>query len=602
MTKASSVPTHDRLAHLVDFLTSPIVASLYDFHPNDLGTSGFRPPAEWEDWWDWAGADYQDADDKATEPWLCILNYYDFCRSSEEGPGQLCSDASEATLPVSVRCLVEQACSLAVSREFGRTIYPDEGKTYYAEGANTKTHHNPDDALPGMSPKKAHEVIRMSQFVGDLLAGNASLSSIQHVVDVGAGQAYLSRMLRDRHGLHVLALDYSDVQTQGAAKRDAPKRQRASRSNGPTKQRSPVHGRDRKEPETTGSTEDVPDSPASRGSLTYVTAKIDPETLLDSTHGWIDRQLAAANASSPSGCSPSTAQREPSPAPVLFVALHACGSLTPDILRAFAAALKAEPPSHSPPGPVLAEAAWTPAAAAVVGCCYNMLRPEDVPLSAAMRTARPRFTLSPGHLQIAAQVPAGWARTPETLRGARVALRKVVWRALIQDTLAAGQPAADARIEAGGRSSLEAKSAAAFAGKVGRGEALNSVEGDAGVLPEGGGEGRRFRRLGRLNDAAYADWETFTQRVQAKLGLPPLSSPPDRRQERRVEVFHVLRCVVGPVVESLLMLDRAAWVEEKLESTGLGVQLVNIFDQASGSGRNVAIVIQPQGDHGETNQ
>ena len=49
--------------------------------------------------------------------------------------------------------------------------------------------------------------------------------------------------------------------------------------------------------------------------------------------------------------------------PVLFVALHACGSLTPDILRAFLLA------STQPP------AAWKPFGVVAVGCCYNLMNP-----------------------------------------------------------------------------------------------------------------------------------------------------------------------------------------------------------------------------------
>ena len=51
--------------------------------------------------------------------------------------------------------------------------------------------------------------------------------------------------------------------------------------------------------------------------------------------------------------------------PVLFVALHACGSLTPDILRAFLAA-------SSP----AVDRKWRPVGGIIVGCCYNLLAPS----------------------------------------------------------------------------------------------------------------------------------------------------------------------------------------------------------------------------------
>ena len=157
----------------------------------------------------------------------------------------------------------------------------------------------------------------------------------------------------------------------------------------------------------------------------------------------------------------------------------------------------------------------------------------DFPLSHALRSNVGRdMSLNANHFQLAAQVPAQWTRTTETLRDARLALRKIVWRALINDLFITAEPEA---------ASEETKP---------------------------GSDGRRSRRLGRLNDAAYADWETFAHRVRTKLGLREDSlMRADRRRERRIEVFHVLRCIIGPVIESLIMLDRAVWVHEELEAS-----------------------------------
>jgi hypothetical protein len=47
--------------------------------------------------------------------------------------------------------------------------------------------------------------------------------------------------------------------------------------------------------------------------------------------------------------------------PIVVVALHACGDLTPSILR-FLTACKADPPQQ-----------WRIVGAVVVGCCYNMM-------------------------------------------------------------------------------------------------------------------------------------------------------------------------------------------------------------------------------------
>jgi hypothetical protein len=69
----------------------------------------------------------------------------------------------------------------------------------------------------------------------------------------------------------------------------------------------------------------------------------------------------------------------------------------------------------------------------------------------------------------------------------------------------------------------------------------------------------------------------------------------DQGLERFLEVVHTLRCLLGPAVETTILLDRLLWIYEKLENNGshMRVSLVNLFDQATGSGRNVAIVVAP---------
>lgn len=161
-------------------------------------------------------------------------------------------------------------------------------------------------------------------------------------------------MLRDRLHLHVLALDWSEVQTKGAARKEDMKANRRSGHKHAAKSSVP-HNQNTAAPPGV-STRNGPLGNSSAGSLTYVTTKIDTDTLLASARAWL-------------------AERHPSvtpdlvvPTPVLLVALHACGSLTPDILRAFVAAYK--------PAPGTGPCVWAPRAAVIVGCCYNMLREQ----------------------------------------------------------------------------------------------------------------------------------------------------------------------------------------------------------------------------------
>ena len=115
--------------------------------------------------------------------------------------------------------------------------------------------------------------------------------------------------------MHVLALDASDSQAKGAERRGL--RQK---------------------------------SLSNQGSLTYRIGNITPNTLLQSVDKWIT-DLSPLAAGSP-------------PSPVVFVALHACGSLTLDILRTSISEM------HGSDG---GNRSWSLKAAIVVGCCYNMM-------------------------------------------------------------------------------------------------------------------------------------------------------------------------------------------------------------------------------------
>lgn len=174
----------------------------------------------------------------------------------------------------------------------------------------------------GMSPKKAHEVARMAAYAVALVRASSFPEESLHIVDVGAGQGYLTRALKARlPQAHVLALDADEAQTAGAQKWE----------------RRMLQG---VEP-----------------PIAHRTVLIGEGTLLRAVDEWVDEGGAK-------GRTEENAAR--APVPVLFVALHACGSLTPDVLRAFTAARQRTSPAS----------AWYPAAAVVVGCCYNLMHPS----------------------------------------------------------------------------------------------------------------------------------------------------------------------------------------------------------------------------------
>lgn len=87
-----------------------------------------------------------------------------------------------------------------------------------------------------------------------------------------------------------------------------------------------------------------------QGSLTYQIAKVTPCSLLQSVNKWI------------TDSSPLTVESHPPS--VVFVALHACGSLTTDILRTSVSVMRRSDEKKR---------GWSLRAAFVVGCCYNMI-------------------------------------------------------------------------------------------------------------------------------------------------------------------------------------------------------------------------------------
>ena len=198
----------------------------------------------------------------------------------------------------------------------------------------------------------------------------------------------------------------------------------------------------------------------------------------------------------------------------------------------------------------------------------------------------PRATSS--HLQLAAQVPSHWLETPAVVRSTEIAVRKVVYRALLEPVIEASTT----------------------------GVAL------------GGSHSSSTKRLGRLPDSAYDSFGAFVDRAMTKLGLPitlflqdvgsdeliPATATTEptgpeslcfAHSQRQLEVLHTLRSILGPAIESTIILDRFMWLREALgvehmdgadeaeHDAGWKVEIVGLFDQAVGSARNLAITISP---------
>lgn len=562
-----------RMLEIYDRIASPLATSLLTTHPNQVTLDGGTPDL-WSSWLGWA-AEY----DQELPKWQQLLSYY--CRPTES-PTESASLETPESIPAELRLLIDTVRNLQLSRESACVPVPASHSPHVA----SKTRGRSPSSF-GMSPKKEHEVTRMATFIHNILNRDPRRRNAQHVVDVGSGQGYLSRALQER-GLHVLALDNNANQTSGANNwkiKDALRRAHEQRRN---------NTQDIK----TGSSQTTPSS-HSNGSLTHRTVHIKPTTLEAAIEDWL-----LANV-------PDTFTSSRDPIPIMFVALHACGSLTVDVLRTFLS-------RHSK-----AESGrwWEPHSLVVVGCCYNLITPSDFPLSEPLLALSPRPTLPIAALHLATQVPTHWFRTEKAGMGACLAVRKVVYRALLQPVI---QLAAQCRKESTDNQEIMSRE--------------NNQELTARL---GLGETPENRRLGKLNDTSYTDWSTFLVSATTKLGisvddltrrhsegpvpgdeLPPwiLNHGDDSegeegvferlRMESRLEVVHVLRCILGPLIESLILLDRYEWLREELgvvrgkypvheegreqlQNGAMAVEMVNLFDQVTGSGRNVALVVSP---------
>ena len=338
----------------------------------------------------------------------------------------------------------------------------------------------------GMSPKKRAE----ASALGHLVSSLARAHGVDAIVDVGAGQGYLSNLLAFHYGLAVTALDNDTGQTDGARSRDSAL--------------APA----------------VRPVAAATGSLRHVTLHVGGREgeLFDV----LDRPYGVCG-------------------------LHTCGDLATSALKAAGAGARV---------PFVVN----------VGCCYNLMSRDGFPLSAPA-TADARARLSRGERMLACQamerLPSDDAGAIERL-ASRQYMRAVLQAQLLRDHAEHFQPPwapIVGRLPESAFESLSAYFAASYA---------------------------KLRR-GRHDQGAE---EARGERIE----LPVPSEEEIKRLESEFEgmrhatgAFWLLRALLAPVAESLILLDRFAYIVDTF--TDCNVALFPLFDPQV-SPRNMVIVAQ----------
>ncbi|KAJ3523896.1 hypothetical protein NMY22_g11237 [Coprinellus aureogranulatus] len=522
------------------------------------------------------------------------------------------NDADVSILPESWQASAEQL-AIYYARKEGGDALPESLRKFIDSVRELELPRRPIDMqgmlldLPskkGMSPKKYHEVHRMASYVKALVGsmqdkcpGIAGSLDQLYIVDVGAGQGYLTRALGNFFpSAKLLALDADHSQTEGAERFVKPSKP------------------GRIDPQTS----------ELESRISHRTILITPETLLQVVDDWVDGQ---------------SEDRDGTPVSVIFVALHACGSLTPDLLRSF---LSRVSDSDS------VQRIWKPLSVVAVGCCYNLMFPGDYPLSRTLQAFPPASqSLPTAAYHLAAQIPMTWVEKDlksgdwKLQSAVQMAIRKIVWRALLQFALATAHEAPP-RVTADTEGNRRTRSAdvpvkwwtvtqqgskpshALWSSPAPREKSPSAappsfdrlVKVKEATIPteqrhQGEGITDAGMRLGRLYQSAYMHgWEHFLKIAGERLGVCWVDEEADSLRnptlEKKIEVLHTLRCLLGSIVETAILLDRLQWIREELERCGhcgenessmdkhsWNVDLVNLFDQELGSGRNVAVVIAP---------
>ncbi|RIA88235.1 methyltransferase domain-containing protein [Glomus cerebriforme] len=387
--------------------------------------------------------------------------------------------------------------------------------------------------LQGMNEKKLHEVKILSRLIAKLTKEN----EIRTIIDLGAGQGYLSRVLAYTYDLCVLAIDASNIQTCGAQKYQF----RTEKSLGllrKLKQEVKREENNMKNDEYIGKKE---------GKLTHVTQYVSSKTLTNLISEWNMKKVVDELGDCEfdkvdiidESCSAKQLKREDNN--LLVCGLHSCGVLSSTMLDLFINVEEIK-------------------CVVNVGCCYHLLYENEIseqenpkdeekcssfPLSKFFKEKNFYMGLTIRHL--ACQVPSRWSNQQES---SIKAFEHHFYRALLQYILI-------------------------------KKELIKGTQ-----------------RIGKLHHRDFTSFSTYCNAALKKLSIP-LNSISQMESEKyynefkqkgfihKIIIFWTLRAMLGPCFESIILLDKCLYLFEN--NFVKEINCYSVFNELK-SPRNMVVV------------
>ncbi|CAO3642368.1 unnamed protein product [Cunninghamella blakesleeana] len=221
---------------------------------------------------------------------------------------------------------------------------------------------NKNTLAGGMSDKKIHEV----ELLAKLIKVIGDQNDISSVLDLGSGQGYLSRTLAFKHGMKVLGVDMSEIQTKGAEKFD----QKALKAISSSKNESI---------DNNNNSNDNDKNNINQGFLKHVTEMVTPENVGSVLSRWGYHN------------DDNDEQQQQNKVPWIVCGLHTCGDLATSMFRLFASSDQIKSVVN-------------------VGCCYHFLSEDGhqpgFPMSEWLK--QKDYKLGNSARVLACQSPSKW--------------------------------------------------------------------------------------------------------------------------------------------------------------------------------------------------